>query len=71
MLNDSTIVEIQIAGLNQPDHKGNKLENTLVRKKALIRKIDCQNGIITIIRRFKYLKIDIEVETIIDGNNHK
>lgn len=40
LINDCNLVEIQITGINQPGHKGNKLSNTLIGQELLLDQIE-------------------------------
>lgn len=68
LLEASAIVELQITGVNQPDHKGNKLGNTLIGRELVAKNIHCEGNKITIIQFFQSEEIYLEVETVIDGS---
>ncbi|EAC3855374.1 alpha-galactosidase, partial [Listeria monocytogenes] len=61
----STLVEVQITGLNQPDHKGNKLGNTLVGRNLTLKKLSQRGEMIEIIQTYHQDEIKIEVVTTI------
>lgn len=66
-----SLVEVQITGLNQPDHKGNKLGNTLVGRDSVLREIHETAGKLVIIQEYKDNGINIEIITTIDAGFHK
>ena len=68
LIEAATLVEVQITGLNQPDHKGNKLGNTLVGKKLVLNRIDNSDKRIKIVQFFNEGNVSVEVVTTIDGS---
>lgn len=61
----STLVEIQITGLNQPNHKGNKLGNTLVGRNLILDTLTQKKNTIEIIQTYQRDGIRLAVETTI------
>ncbi|MGX7352261.1 glycoside hydrolase family 36 protein [Enterococcus canis] len=59
----STLVEIQITGLNQPDHKGNKLGNTLVGRNLVLDKLTQKGNILEITQSYQQDSIQLTVVT--------
>lgn len=67
LIEAGTLVELQITGMNQPDHKGNKLGNTLVGRNLQLKSIEQIEKKLVIVQFYKEKDIDIEVTTSIDG----
>ena len=70
LIEASTLAEIQITGMNQPNHKGNKLGNTLVGRNLRLKTIEQSENKLTVVQFYKEKEIDIEVTTTIDGTYH-
>lgn len=67
LIEAGTLVEIQITGMNQPNHKGNKLGNTLVGRNLRLKTIEQIEKKLVVVQYYKEQDIDIEVTTTIDG----
>ena len=67
LLEASSLVEMQITGLNQPDHKGDKLGNTLVARNLKLKNIDLQKQIIKVTQSYQEGQLNLLVETVFDG----
>ncbi|WP_400246678.1 glycoside hydrolase family 36 protein [Niallia sp. JL1B1071] len=66
LVNSSNLVELQVTGMNQPQHKGNKLGNTLLGSELELEDIKTENNELIISQRYVFQKIDIRVKTIIE-----
>lgn len=65
LLAASTVVELHITGLNQPNHKGGKLGNTLVGRLLRLKKIERHGNTLNIVQVFLQDQIELEIETTI------
>lgn len=64
----ATLAEIQITGLNQPDHKGNKLGNTLAGRNLVLKNIRQMGQKLIIDQVYKNGEIEFQLTTTIDGS---
>ena len=62
LIEASTLAEIQITGMNQPNHKGNKLGNTLVGRNLRLKTIEQSENKLTVVQFYK--EKEIEQETV-------
>ncbi len=66
LLDASNLVELQLTGMNQPNHKGNKLGNTFIGSNLELEEIKKEGNTLIISQKYKCKDIDIKVETIIE-----
>jgi len=62
----SNLVEIQITGMNQPDHKGNKLGYTLLGSVLELEELKKEDQTLIISQKYEYQEIRIRVTTMIE-----
>ncbi|WP_424684793.1 glycoside hydrolase family 36 protein [Enterococcus sp.] len=72
LLETQNLVEVQISGYNQPNHKGNKLSNTLIGEQLVFQRIEQNNNCINVEQIFEDEKLNLKVittfETFPDSN---
>lgn len=68
LIEASTIIELHVTGFNQPDHKGNKLGNSLVGRELKLIGIECNEDVIKIVQEYRVEPYNINIETTIDGS---
>ncbi|MEN0658275.1 glycoside hydrolase family 36 protein [Caldifermentibacillus hisashii] len=62
----SNLVELQVTGMDQPNHKGNKLGYTLLGRDLELEEFKKENNTLIILQRYQYEEIKIRVKTIIE-----